>query len=107
MSETDVAGGGGDEGPQADALLRSLEALTPADLAGCRCVCLFLALCSPHTCLCSSAIKGIGFEKDDDANHHIDFIHAASNLRARNYAIPEADRHKARGRGYSGSVLLV
>ena len=31
-----------------------------------------------------SAIKAIGFEKDDDANHHIDFVHAASNLRARN-----------------------
>jgi ubiquitin-activating enzyme E1 len=45
-----------------------------------------------------SAIKAIGFEKDDDANHHIYFIHASSNLRARNYAIPEADRHKARAR---------
>jgi len=29
------------------------------------------------------------FEKDDDNNYHIDFIHAASNLRARNYKIPE------------------
>jgi len=33
------------------------------------------------------------FEKDDDANHHIDFITAASNLRAMNYAITPADRH--------------
>jgi hypothetical protein len=54
-----------------------------------------------------SAIKAIGFEKDDDANHHIDFVHAASNLRARNYAIPEADRHKAcaRPRGRGGAVI--
>jgi len=29
------------------------------------------------------------FEKDDDKNFHIDFIHTASNLRARNYSIPE------------------
>jgi len=34
------------------------------------------------------------FEKDDDTNHHIDFITAASNLRARNYKITEGDRHK-------------
>ena len=33
------------------------------------------------------------FEKDDDTNHHIDFITAASNLRAINYSISPADRH--------------
>jgi ubiquitin-activating enzyme E1 len=33
------------------------------------------------------------FEKDDDTNHHIDFINAASNLRAINYSITPADRH--------------
>jgi len=32
------------------------------------------------------------FEKDDDSNHHIDFITAAANLRAREYALPEAPR---------------
>ena len=32
------------------------------------------------------------FEKDDDANHHVDFITAVSNLRATNYGIPVADR---------------
>jgi len=32
------------------------------------------------------------FEKDDDTNFHIDFINAASNLRARNYTIPECNR---------------
>merc|ERR1719502_2489235 len=37
------------------------------------------------------------FEKDDDANFHIDFITAASNLRALNYKIAEADRHKTKG----------
>jgi len=31
------------------------------------------------------------FEKDDDTNFHIDIIHAASNLRARNYKIPECN----------------
>ena len=36
------------------------------------------------------------FEKDDDTNHHMDFITAASNMRARNYAIPEADKHKSK-----------
>eukprot|EP00045_Choanoeca_perplexa_P015807 m.204527 g.204527 ORF g.204527 m.204527 type:complete len:990 (+) comp17087_c0_seq30:117-3086(+) len=32
------------------------------------------------------------FEKDDDANGHIDFITATSNLRAAMYSIPSADR---------------
>lgn len=36
------------------------------------------------------------FEKDDDTNFHIDFIVAASNLRASNYKIPPADRHKSK-----------
>ncbi|KIY01325.1 uncharacterized protein Z520_02877 [Fonsecaea multimorphosa CBS 102226] len=38
----------------------------------------------------------VEFEKDDDTNHHIDFITAASNLRAMNYNIPIADRHKTK-----------
>jgi ubiquitin-activating enzyme E1 len=36
------------------------------------------------------------FEKDDDTNHHIDFITACSNLRASNYKIGTADRHKTK-----------
>ncbi|XP_064399352.1 ubiquitin-like modifier-activating enzyme 1 isoform X2 [Halichondria panicea] len=39
----------------------------------------------------------LDFEKDDDSNHHMDFIVAASNLRATNYSIPIADRHKSKG----------
>jgi ubiquitin-activating enzyme E1 len=34
----------------------------------------------------------VSFEKDDDKNFHIDFITAASNLRAMNYGIPVASR---------------
>ena len=34
------------------------------------------------------------FEKDDDSNFHMDFITAASNLRAECYEIPPADKHK-------------
>uniref|UniRef100_A0A8C6AJD8 Ubiquitin-like modifier-activating enzyme 1 n=1 Tax=Monodon monoceros TaxID=40151 RepID=A0A8C6AJD8_MONMO len=38
----------------------------------------------------------INFEKDDDSNFHMDFVVAASNLRAENYNIPPADRHKSK-----------
>ncbi|KAI1113779.1 putative ubiquitin-protein ligase [Nemania sp. NC0429] len=38
----------------------------------------------------------VEFEKDDDTNHHIDFITFASNLRAENYKIEQADRHKTK-----------
>lgn len=36
------------------------------------------------------------FEKDDDSNFHIDFIHAAANLRARNYKIPECEHQRTK-----------
>jgi len=36
------------------------------------------------------------FEKDDDTNFHIDYITAASNLRAWNYRIKPATRHKCK-----------
>ena len=36
------------------------------------------------------------FEKDQDLNFHIDFITAAANLRARNYRIKEAPKHKCK-----------
>ncbi|XP_073985038.1 ubiquitin-like activating enzyme 1 [Rhodnius prolixus] len=41
-------------------------------------------------------ITPLEFEKDDDNNLHMDFIVAASNLRAANYNIPPADRHKSK-----------
>jgi len=44
----------------------------------------------------AAVMAPIDFEKDDDTNFHMDFVTAASNLRARNYAIPEADRHKSK-----------
>eukprot|EP01116_Phalansterium_solitarium_P005095 TRINITY_DN1640_c0_g1_i4.p1 TRINITY_DN1640_c0_g1~~TRINITY_DN1640_c0_g1_i4.p1 ORF type:complete len:1025 (+),score=498.95 TRINITY_DN1640_c0_g1_i4:192-3266(+) len=39
----------------------------------------------------------IEFEKDVDTNFHIDFITATANLRAANYSIAPADKHKAKG----------
>ena len=38
----------------------------------------------------------IEFEKDDDTNFHISFIHAAANIRARNYKIVECDQQKTK-----------
>ena len=50
----------------------------------------------PAKSLAGFKLEPVEFEKDDDSNHHIDFITAASNLRAQNYAIAEADRHKTK-----------
>lgn len=39
-------------------------------------------------------ITPLDFEKDDDNNFHMDYIVAASNLRASNYKIQPADKYK-------------
>jgi len=44
----------------------------------------------------SDRFEPLDFEKDDDDNFHIDFITCCSNLRAYNYHIPAADRHKCK-----------
>lgn len=50
----------------------------------------------PPSSLAGFRLVPVDFEKDDDSNHHIDFITAASNLRAANYGITQADRHKTK-----------
>lgn len=42
------------------------------------------------------AMCPIEFEKDDDSNMHVDFIAAASNLRASNYKIQTVDRNQTK-----------
>ncbi|XP_035007429.1 ubiquitin-like modifier-activating enzyme 1 [Hippoglossus stenolepis] len=49
-------------------------------------------LASPSLKSSAARMCPIDFEKDDDGNFHMDYIVAASNLRAENYAIPPADR---------------
>lgn len=50
----------------------------------------------PANSLKDIKIVPLEFEKDDDNNLHIDFIVAASNLRATNYEIQPADRHRSK-----------
>jgi len=46
--------------------------------------------------LSSLCLRPSEFEKDDDSNHHIDFIAAAANVRGLNYTIPVASRHQVK-----------
>ncbi|OJI79513.1 hypothetical protein ASPTUDRAFT_78884 [Aspergillus tubingensis CBS 134.48] len=73
--DAQATGSSFDDGQEIQRLVDSLP--SPKDLAGFR-------------------LSPVEFEKDDDTNHHIDFITAASNLRADNYDIPQADRHKTK-----------
>ncbi|SPO05868.1 probable ubiquitin-protein ligase (E1-like (ubiquitin-activating) enzym) [Cephalotrichum gorgonifer] len=50
----------------------------------------------PASELAGFQLSPVEFEKDDDTNYHIDFITACSNLRAENYKIEQADRHKTK-----------
>jgi ubiquitin-activating enzyme E1 len=72
-NEADPEAGAGNE--DASTIIERLPA--PSSLAGYR-------------------LNPVEFEKDDDTNFHIDFITAASNLRALNYKIPIADRHSTK-----------
>lgn len=44
----------------------------------------------------SAKVEPEVFEKDDDTNHHIDFVHACGNLRAFNYSIDSCPRHESK-----------
>jgi len=72
INENDAAPEAGNDDTDLADLVRKLPA--PSSLAGYR-------------------LNPVEFEKDDDTNFHIDFITAASNLRALNYNITPADRH--------------
>ncbi|KAH0472048.1 MAG: hypothetical protein KVP17_004089 [Porospora cf. gigantea B] len=41
-------------------------------------------------------IRAAEFEKDDDSNFHMSWIHSCANLRARNYKIAECTPHKSK-----------
>jgi ubiquitin-activating enzyme E1 len=43
-----------------------------------------------------SDFSRLEFEKDDDSNHHIDFIHSCSQIRATNYELPVCSRHETK-----------
>ena len=47
--------------------------------------------------LAGAAVRPESFEKDDDSNHHIEFIGAAGNIRAGQYGIPAVEPFKVKG----------
>ncbi|CCH60861.1 hypothetical protein TBLA_0D03620 [Henningerozyma blattae CBS 6284] len=48
------------------------------------------------TTLKGLSLQPVEFEKDDDTNHHIEFISSCSNCRAQNYFIETVDRAKTK-----------
>lgn len=56
---------------------------------------LITSLPSPKT-LSGLRLHPCEFEKDDDTNFHMDFITAASNLRATNYSITTVDKYRTK-----------
>lgn len=53
-------------------------------------------LASPSLKSSAPEMFPVDFEKDDDSNFHMDYITAASNLRAENYNIPTVDQHESK-----------
>ncbi|KAF8709540.1 Ubiquitin activating enzyme, partial [Rhizoctonia solani] len=77
INETDAPQEGTGAGAGVDTGDLSSQLPSPSSLAGYR-------------------LNPVEFEKDDDTNHHIDFITSASNLRALNYSIQTASRHQTK-----------
>ncbi|KAH7105673.1 ubiquitin activating enzyme [Auriculariales sp. MPI-PUGE-AT-0066] len=77
VNDNDPVPGGSDGGDSADLETLMKQLPSSSSLAGYR-------------------LLPADFEKDDDTNFHIDFVTAASNLRATNYSIPVADRHSTK-----------
>jgi len=50
-----------------------------------------------------SKVIPVEFEKDLDENFHMDFVTSASNVRAKAYGIPEADKHRTKG--IAGNII--
>nr|GEW38946.1 hypothetical protein [Tanacetum cinerariifolium] len=50
-------------------------------------------------------MKPIQFKKDDDTNHHMDFIAGLANMRAKNYSILDVD--KLRAKFIVGRIILA
>ncbi|OQR92773.1 ubiquitin activating enzyme, E1 family [Thraustotheca clavata] len=76
--QEDKAANSSNEAEELASLLSSLESLSPEVLANC------------------GNFVPADFEKDNDANFHIDFIAAAANMRAWNYRIKPVSRHKCK-----------
>jgi ubiquitin-activating enzyme E1 len=73
--------GSEDDGPACEALAARLRAFAAAAGAeGLRAI----------------RLRPAEFEKDDDGNHHVEFMERAANLRARNYNIREATRFEVK-----------
>jgi len=59
-----------------------------------QCGALLKELPSPEALQATVCMEAVEFDKDVD--EHMEFVTACSNLRARNYSIPEADMHRSR-----------
>mmetsp|Transcript_10660 Transcript_10660/g.20981 ORF Transcript_10660/g.20981 Transcript_10660/m.20981 type:complete len:1144 (+) Transcript_10660:286-3717(+) len=85
--KVDMSGGGEDDGNDADMDVDDDLTLREFD-----------SLLEELTTMVDKAkdvtVEPAEFEKDDDSNGHIDWISAAANLRATNYRIKNAPRHK-------------
>jgi ubiquitin-activating enzyme E1 len=79
---------------EAEAKRMAEEAMTDAD-ADAEADQLVASLPAPES-MAGLRLSPVEFEKDDDSNHHIAYITACSNLRARNYAIREEDAHQTK-----------
>lgn len=51
--------------------------------------------------------EAVDFEKDIDENHHIDFIHFASDCRAFNYKLKSEDHSREKSKVIAGKILAA
>lgn len=103
VESVDMSGGGEDEEERRKSIMTEAQRVAEEEAKTAKIVSGFINLLEELQALAplfkenkAKKVEAVEFEKDQDANFHIDFITAASNMRAWNYRLKLANKHQVK-----------